>query len=43
MSQMKQYIFDKSTIYQIFGLARHSTNKYLFTIKSIMGLMEGRG
>ena len=37
MNQMKHQIFDKSTIYQIGGQARHSTNEHLFTIKKHHG------
>ena len=43
MSQMKHQIFEKSTIYQIGGQARHSTDEHLFTIRSIKGLMEAKG
>ena len=43
MNQMKHDIFEKSTICQIGGQARHSTNEHLFTIKSIMGLTESLG
>ena len=40
MSQMKQHIFDKSTIYQIGGQARHSTSVYN---KEHHGLNGGQG
>ena len=43
LSQMKHQVFVKSTVYQIGGQASHSTNEHLFTIKSIMGLMESQG
>ena len=43
VSKMKKPIFEKSSIYQIGGQARHSTDEHLFTLKSIMGLMEYLG
>ena len=43
LSQMKHQVFEKSTVNQIGGQASNSTDEHLFTIKSIMGLMESQG
>ena len=43
VNKMKTPIFEQSTIYQIGGQARHSLEEHLFSIKSLIGLMEYLG
>ena len=40
VNKMKDEILDKSTMYQIGGQPGHSTDEHLFTIKSMMELLE---
>ena len=40
VNKMKDDILDKSTMYQIGGQPGHSTDEHLFTIKSMMELLE---
>ena len=40
VSKIKQPLLDQSTIYQIGGQTNHSLEEHVFTLKSLMGLME---
>ena len=42
VNQMKDNIISTSTIYQVGGQPGHSTDKHLFSIKSLMELSEVR-
>ena len=43
VGQMKTQIFEQSTKYQIGGQAGHSIDEHLFSLKSLIRLMELRG
>jgi hypothetical protein len=43
VGKIKRPIFDQSSIYQIGGQARHSLEEHVFTLKSLIGLMEFLG
>ena len=42
-NQSKKEIFEKSTIYQICGQSGHAPEEHVFTLKSLIGMMESRG
>ena len=43
VGKMKENILDNSTIYQIGGQPGHFIEEHLFSIKSLIGLLENRG
>ena len=42
-NQSKKDIFEQSSIYQIGGQSGHAPEEHVFTLKSIIGLMQSKG